>query len=307
MKNRWTYILPGAVLLAALGLSSVFIVDPRQKALVMQFGQVVQVREQPGFYFKIPFIQEVVRYDGRILGLPTQPLEVTPLDDRRLVVDAFARWRIVDLVKFRQATGPEGVRFAQNRLEQILNAAVRQVLGSVPSDAVLSNDRTNLMGQIRDLARKEANSLGIDVIDVRLTRTDLPDQNLAATYARMKAERQREAAQELALGNQEAQSVRAKADRDALEITSAAKKQADVIRGQADAERNKIYAEAYSKDPAFFALYRSLQAYRAALKGSDTTIVLSPKGEFWDYFGNEAGVGAGSGAASAAKPAVPGQ
>lgn len=289
MNNRWTYIIPGAVILIALALSSVYIVDPREKALVLQFGQVRQVREAPGLYFKIPLIQQVVSYDGRILGLPTEPLEVTPLDDRRLVVDAFARWRIVDLVTFRQATGADGVRFAQNRLEQILNAAVRQVLGSVNSDAILSNDRTSLMAQIRDLSRKEANSLGLDVIDVRLTRTDLPDQNLASTYDRMKAERQKEAAQEIALGNQDAQKVRATADRNALEITSAAKKQAEVIRGQADAQRNQIYAEAYSKDPAFFAFYRSLQAYRTALTGDTTTMVISPKGEFFDYFGSEAG------------------
>ncbi|WP_127903969.1 protease modulator HflC [Solirhodobacter olei] len=300
MNNRWTYILPGIVILAALALSSVYIVDPREKALVLQFGQVTQVREKPGLYFKVPFLQQVVRYDGRILGLPTQPLEVTPLDDRRLVVDAFARWRITNLVTFRQATGPEGVRFAQSRLEQILNAAVRQVLGSVNSDAILSNDRTNLMNQIRDLSRKEADSLGIDVIDVRLTRTDLPDQNLASTYGRMKAERQKEAAQELALGNQEAQTIRATADRNALELTSAAQKKAEVIRGQADAERNKIYAGAYSKDPKFFAFYRSLQAYKTALKGSDTTMVLSPNSQFFDFLNSEAGR---AGSAAAAKPA----
>lgn len=307
MNNRMTYILPGIVILIALALSSVYIVDPRQKALVLQFGQVQQVREKPGLYFKIPFIQQVVRYDGRILGLPTQPLEVTPLDDRRLVVDAFARWRIVDLVKFRQATGPDGVRFAQSRLEQILNAAVRQVLGSVPSDAVLSNDRTNLMNQIRDIAKQEADSLGLDVIDVRLTRTDLPDQNLASTYDRMKAERQKEAAQELALGNQEAQKIRATADRNALELTSAAQKQAEVIRGKADAESNKVYAEAYGQDPKFFDFYRSLQAYRTALKGSNTTMVLSPKSEFFDYLGSDNGRPGAIGAAQAPATAAPSQ
>jgi membrane protease subunit HflC len=300
------YAIPAVVILAALALSSVFIVDPRQKVLVMQFGQVTQVRETPGIGFKIPFIQDVVRYDGRILGLPTQPLEVTPLDDRRLVVDAFARWRIVDLVKFRQATGPDGVRFAQNRLEQILNAATRQVLGSVKSDAVLSEGRTSLMNDIRDIARKEAESLGIDVIDVRLTRTDLPDQNLQATYDRMKAERQREAAQEIAIGNQQAQSVRATADRTALQTTSAARRDAEIVRGQADAERNQIYAKAYSQDPAFFAFTRSMTAYQNALSGSNTTMLLSPSSEFFDYLRNEAGKPAPTAPATPA-PAPAGQ
>ena len=303
MTSRATYILPGLVVVAAVALSSVFIVDPREKVLVLQFGQVTQVRENPGIYVKVPLIQDVVRYDGRILGLPTEPLEVTPLDDRRLVVDAFARWRITDLVKFRQATGSEGIRFAQNRLEQILNAGIRQVLGSVNSDAVLSNDRTNLMNQIRDLAKKEADSLGVDVIDVRLTRTDLPDQNLSATYDRMKAERQREAAQQIALGNQEAQTIRAKADRDALEITSNAKKQAEIVRGQADALRNAIYAGAYSKDPAFFAFSRSLSAYQTALRGSNTTMVLSPGSSFFDYLNDPAGRPAAAGAPVGGAPA----
>lgn len=306
MSNRAMYAIPAVVILAALALSSVFIVDPRQKVLVMQFGQVTQVRETPGIGFKIPFIQDVVRYDGRILGLPTQPLEVTPLDDRRLVVDAFARWRIVDLVKFRQATGPDGVRFAQNRLEQILNAATRQVLGSVKSDAVLSEGRTSLMNDIRDIARKEAESLGIDVIDVRLTRTDLPDQNLQATYDRMKAERQREAAQEIAIGNQQAQSVRATADRTALQTTSAARRDAEIVRGQADAERNQIYAKAYSQDPAFFAFTRSMTAYQNALSGSNTTMLLSPSSEFFDYLRNEAGKPAPTAPATPA-PAPAGQ
>ncbi len=209
LMKRASILIPGAVIAVALALSSIFIVDEREKALVLQFGQVKAVKEDPGLGFKIPLIQEVVRYDGRILGLPTQPLEVTPLDDRRLVVDAFARWQIVNLVEFRESVGTEGVRAAQTRLERIVNAAIREVLGSVPSNAVLSEDRTGLMNQIRDLARREAQALGVDVIDVRLTRTDLPDQNLAATYARMRAEREREATDEIARGNEAAQRVRA--------------------------------------------------------------------------------------------------
>lgn len=282
-----TYILPALVILVALVLSSVFIVDPRQRALVLQFGSVRAVKEEPGLYFKIPFIQEVVRYDGRILGLPTQPLEVTPLDDRRLVVDAFARWRIVDLVQFRQAVGTGGEEVARARLDRIINAAIRQVLGSVPSQRVLSEDRTALMNQIRDQSRREAQDLGVDVIDVRLTRTDLPEQNLAATFARMRAEREREAADEIARGNEAAQRVRASADRTVVEVTSDAKKQAEIIRGEADAEKNRIYADAFGQDPEFFAFTRSLTAYTRAMPGSNSSIVLSPGSEFFDYLNSQ--------------------
>ena len=198
-------IVPAAVIAVAGILSSMFIVDERERVLVLQFGQVKQVISEPGLNFKIPLIQDVVRYEDRILGLPTKPLEVTPLDDRRLVVDAFARWRIVDLRAFRQAVGAGAEQTARDRLDRIVNAAIREVLGSVPSQRVLSEDRTSLMNQIRDIARREALDLGVDVIDVRLTRTDLPVQNLEATFARMRAERQREAADEIARGGEAAQ------------------------------------------------------------------------------------------------------
>lgn len=287
--KRSTLLLPIVVVLVALGLSSVFIVDEREKALVLQFGQVKAVKENPGLAFKLPLIQEVVRYDDRILGLPTEPLEVTPLDDRRLVVDAFARWRIADVVDFREAVGSEGLRAAQVRLDRIVNAAIREVMGSVPSTTVLSEDRTPLMNQIRDIARREARALGIDVIDVRLTRTDLPEQNLAATFARMRAEREREAADEIARGNEAAQRVRASADRTVVELTSEAQRQAEVIRGEADAERNRVYAEAFGRDPEFFSFTRSLTSYERALSGDRSSIVMSPDSEFFDYLNSDAG------------------
>jgi membrane protease subunit HflC len=276
-------LIPSVVIAGALVLSSMFIVDEREKALVLQFGQVKAVKEEPGLGFKIPLIQEVVRYDGRILGLPTQPLEVTPLDDRRLVVDAFARWQIVNVVEFRESVGAEGIRAAQTRLERIVNAAIREVLGSVPSNAVLSEDRTGLMNRIRDLARREALALGVDVIDVRLTRTDLPEQNLAATYARMRAEREREATDEIARGNEAAQRVRASADRTVVELTSDARRQAEVIRGEADAERNAIYAEAFGRDPEFFAFTRALTSYERSMKGTNSSIVMQPDSVFFEY------------------------
>lgn len=296
-------LLLGAAFVALVAiLSSVFIVDERDKALVLQFGQVKSAKETPGFYFKIPFIQEVKKYDGRILGLPTSaPLEVTPLDDRRLVVDAFARWRIANLVRFREATGDGGVALAQGRLENILGAKIREVLGSVPSGAVLSEDRTGLMNRIRDLAKAEAESLGVDVIDVRLTRTDLPEQNLSATFARMRAEREREAADEIARGGEAAQRVRASADRTVVELTSEARKNAEVIRGEADAERNRVYAEAFGRDPEFFAFTRSMQAYEKAMKGDGTSsIVMQPDSEFFEYMRSEQAPAAAAAAAGVA-------
>lgn len=282
MKTQ-SIALAAAAAIGFLGLSSVFIVDEREKALVLQFGQVKAVKEDPGLAFKIPFIQDVVRYDGRILGLQSQPLEVTPLDDRRLVVDAFARWRIVNLVEFRESVGAEGIRAAQQRLERIMNAAIREVLGSVPSNAVLSEDRVSLMNSIRDIARRQALALGVDVIDVRLTRTDLPEQNLAATFARMRAEREREAADEIARGGEAAQRVRASADRTVTEVTSEARKQAEIVRGEADAERNRIYADAFGRDPEFFAFTRSLTSYQRALQGKNTSMVMQPDSTFFEY------------------------
>ncbi|OYX40655.1 MAG: protease modulator HflC [Rhodobacterales bacterium 32-67-9] len=281
--NRTTLLLPVLVLAIAAALSSVFIVDERQKALVLQFGQIKAVHEQPGLYFKVPLIQEVVRYDDRILGLDVDPLEITPLDDRRLVVDAFARYRIVDVQKFRQAVGASGEALAETRIDTILRAQTREVLGSVTSSEILSAGRAKLAGDIRDASRNEANSLGVEIIDVRLKRTDLPEQNLDATFARMRAEREREAADEVARGNEAAQRVRAQADRTKVELVSDAQRQAEIVRGEADAKRNAIFADAYGGDPEFFDFYRSLAAYRAGLLGGNSTLVMAPNSEFFDY------------------------
>ncbi len=284
---RAAYILPVLALLLFSALSSVFIVDEREKVLVLQFGQVKQVKETPGLGFKLPFLQDVVRYDDRILGLPTPPMTVTMDDDRRLVVDAFARWRIIDLVKFRESVGAGDIEKAQLLLSGIMNNAIPEVLGKVASNRVLSEDRTALMNQIRDIAKNEAKSLGVEVVDVRLTRTDLPEQNLEATFARMRAEREREAADEIARGNEAAQRVRASADRTVVELTSEARKNAEVIRGEADAQRNAIYAEAFGRDPEFFAFTRSLTSYERALQSGNSSIVLQPDSEFFDYLRTE--------------------
>ncbi|MCF3972245.1 protease modulator HflC [Paracoccus salsus] len=275
--------IPAVIVVVVVGMASIFIVDEREKGLVLRIGRVIAVKEEPGLGVKVPFLDNVVKYDDRILGLPTSPLEVTPLDDRRLVVDAFARWRITDPVRFRQAVGTGGIQVAQGRLEPIVNAAIREVLGSVPSTMVLSDDRTALMNQIRDEARSNSAGLGVEIIDVRLTRTDLPEQNLNATYARMRAERQREAADEIARGGEAAQRVRAAADRTVVELTSEAQKRGEIVRGEADAERNAIYADAFGRDPEFFAFTRSMTSYGRALKGENSSMVLQPDGEFFSY------------------------
>ncbi len=301
---RPIYILPVALfVLLIVALSSIFIVDERKQALVLQFGEIMQEKETPGLGWKVPFIQEVVYYEDRILGLQTAPIEVTLLGERRLVVDAFARWRINDLRAFRQATGSGAEERAQVLLGNILQQAIPEVLGNTTQDRVLSQDRTGLMNQILEIARREAEALGVTVIDVRLTRTDLPEQNLNATYARMRAEREREAADEIGRGNEAAQRVRAAADRTVVEETSAARRTAETIRGEADAERNRILAEAYGQDPEFFAFFRSLTAYRVALDGRNSTMVMKPDSEFFDYLRSEGGPEAG---AVTAPTAVPG-
>ena len=302
---------PDIAVVIIVTLSSIFVVDERQQALVLQFGQVVKeirggdkaLADQampddaptpvaaedeeigqdsgPGLYFKIPFVQDVVYYEDRILPLDTDPLEVTPIDDRRLVVDAFARWRIHDPVQFREAVQIESA--ALPRLERILNSALREVLGSVPSDAVLSDERAQLMQRIAEVSRENSRNLGIEMIDVRIKRADLPDENLEATYRRMRAEREREAADERARGQERAQEIRATADRESVELVSDAEREAEEIRGQADATRNAIYAGAFGRDEEFFAFFRSLRAYERSLKGDTSTLVISPDGEFFEY------------------------
>ena len=281
--TRFPLLIGLVVAAIILLMSSFYTVDERQKAMVLQFGQVKAIKEEPGFAFKIPFIQNVVYYDSRIQGLDTNALEVTPLDDRRLIVDAFARWRIADVQQFRRAVGVGGMQAAEQRLEAILNANVREALGSVRSEAVLSADRVGLMNRIRDQSIEEARALGVDIIDVRLKRADLPEQNLAATFDRMRAEREREAADERARGSEAAQRLRAQADRTAIEIVSEAERDAKIVRGEADAERNGILAGAYGADQEFFAFLRSLDAYRRSLTGDNATLMIEPDSAFFDY------------------------
>jgi modulator of FtsH protease HflC len=277
------FISVALIAIVVVIMSSIFIVDERNKALVLQFGRVVAVKEDPGLAFKLPLIQEVVYYDDRILSRDVDPIEVTPSDDRRLVVDAFARYRIADVNRFREAVGTGGVLTAESRLDGIMRNELREILGTVSSNEILSSDRALLMQQILAGARAKALEIGLDVVDVRLKRTDLPRQNLDATFARMRAEREREAADEIARGNEAAQRVRAQADRTQVEIVSEANRESEIIRGEADATRNAIFAEAYGADPEFFDFYRSLNAYRTALQGDNSTMVMAPDSEFFNY------------------------
>ncbi len=278
--RKSAFLLPIGVLALVGFLSSIYIVDEREKVLVLQFGQTKQVVEEPGLGFKVLVIQ--AGYDGRILSLDTDTIEVTPSDDRRLVVDAFTRYRIADVVQFRQAVGIGGTRVAEDRLSSVLNAQIREVLGAdqVTSDTILSPQRRDLALRIRDQARTSAAGLGLEIVDVRLKQTNLPEQNLSATFARMRAEREREAADEIARGNEAAQRVRAAADRTVVETVSNAQREANITQGEADAERNGIYAEAYGSNPDFFSFYRSLAAMEQSLNKDTSTLVFSPDSQF---------------------------
>ncbi len=290
--NKLNFLLPVVAIVAATALSSIFVVDEREKALVLRFGEIVQVRTEPGLGFKLPLIDEVARFEDRILSLETPVIEVTPADDRRLEIDAFVLYRISDVVQYRQAVGSGGEARAANDLSGILESQIRAVLGSqgVTSNTILSPERSALMDQIATRSDARASALGLEVVDVRLRQTNLPEQNFDATLQRMIAEREREATDERARGREAAQRVTALADRTFEEIISEARRDARIIEGEADAERNRIFADAYSKDPEFFEFYRSLAAYEQSLLGNNTSMVLSPDSEFFNYLRSDQGV-----------------
>ena len=287
--KKTAFILPAIAVIIVGVMSSLFVVDERQKILVLQFGQIISVKTEPGLYMKIPLVQDIVRYDDRILSRDLEPLEVTPSDDRRLVVDAFARYRISDVEQFRRAVGDGAEARAAERLDGILRDKTRNVLGTVASNDILSIDRAALMLRIRNDAIPEARGLGLELIDVRLKRTDLPPENLNATYERMKAEREREAADEIARGNEAALRIQAGADRTVIELVSDAERQSQITLGEADARRNEIFANAFGADPEFFEFYRSMTAYERALLGGNATMVLSPDNEFFSYLKSDTG------------------
>jgi membrane protease subunit HflC len=267
---------------------SLFTVYQTEQALVLRFGEPQRVITEPGLHWKVPFADRVVLVDKRILALDSPAQEVIASDQKRLVVDAFARYRITDPLKFFQAAGT--VQQADSRLATVLNSAVRRVLGDASFVAVVRDQRQQLMNQITSQVNREAQSFGITVIDVRIRRADLPQANSEAIFRRMQTERQQEAAQIRAEGEEEARRVRASADRAATVVVAEANRESEQVRGDGDAERSAIFAEAYGKDTDFFSFYRSMLAYDEALSSKDTRFLLSPNTDFFRYFGTAQGV-----------------
>ena len=272
---------------AFVGYSSVYTVPETRQAIVIRLGNPVRVVSEAGLHFKAPFIDSVVYVDKRILDLENPTQEVIASDQKRLVVDAFARYKIVDPLRFYQAIGT--VPAANSQLSTLLNSALRRVLGESSFQDVVRDDRDKLMKSIREQLDREAQRYGINVVDVRIRRADLPEQNSQAVYQRMQTERQREAAEFRAQGSQRGQEIRSRADRDVTVLLAEANAKGEQVRGEGDGTRNRIFAEAFGKDPDFFAFYRSMQAYEQGLGNNDTRMVLKPDSEFFRYFVDPSG------------------
>jgi membrane protease subunit HflC len=282
-----------ALIVILVGLAAVavyfsaYIVHQNEQALVLRFGEPKRVVRQPGLNWKYPIIDSVDIYDKRILDLDTQPQEVTASDQKRLVVDAFARYKIVDPLKFYQS-----LRYEENvrsRLGAIMESSLRRVLGAATFQDLVRDKREQLMKSIAAQVNKEGQPLGLEVVDVRIKRADLPEQNSKSVFERMRAERQREAAEFRAEGAAKANEIKATADREATVIKAEATRTSEEKRGEGDAERNKIYADAYTRDPEFFEFYRSMQAYEKGLKSADTRLLISPDSDFFKYFADPHG------------------
>jgi membrane protease subunit HflC len=312
MKPGIVGIAIAVLLLVAIvvGYSTFFAVYQTKQALVVRLGQPVRVITEPGLNAKIPFIDSVIYIDKRILNIETPSQEVIASSQdkgntgatqaaERLVVDAFARYRIVDALKYYQTVGVVG---ADSQLSIFLNSALRSVLGRATLADVVRDKREELMMQMREQLDRDAQPFGIHVVDVRIRRADLPPKNSQAVFQRMQTERQREAAEFRAQGSQKSQEIRAKADRDVTVLIADATSQSEQTRGQGDAERNRIFAEAYGQDPGFFTFYRSMQAYEKSLTHGDTRLVLRPDSDFFRYFGDPSGKSAADGAAVLAAP-----
>jgi len=277
------FLIPILVFLGVIAYQSFFVVQEINQAIVLQFGDPKKVISKPGLQVKIPFIQNVVFLDRRILSLDPQPEEVIASDQKRLIVDAYARFKIVDPLKFYISVGDE--RVARSRLATIINSRLRSVLGTQSLATLLSEDRTKQMAIIQDGVNTEAEGFGITIIDVRIKRADLPQANSEAIYKRMQTEREREAKEFRAKGAEMAVTITSTADKEVTVILANAKKQSEIMKGEGDGTRNKIFADAFGKDPAFFAFYRAMQAYEKALIGGDTSLILSPDSDFFKFFG----------------------
>jgi membrane protease subunit HflC len=281
-------IIAAFVLVAlVVAYSAMFTVYQTDQVIVVRLGQPIRVVTTPGLNFKIPLLDSVISVEKRIVDLENPAQEVIASDQKRLVVDAFARYRINDALKFYQTIG--AIEGANARLSTLLNSALRRVLGEASTIDIVRDKRAQLMAQVRTQLENEAQSFGIAVIDVRIRRADLPEQNSQAVYQRMQTERQREAAEFRAEGSQRSQEIRARADRDVTVLIAEAQSKGEQTRGEGDAERNRIYAEAYGRDPDFFTFYRSMQAYESGLRSNDTRLVLKPDSDFFRYFGDPTG------------------
>ena len=278
------FILPIIAVIAATAYFSIFIVKEVNQAIVLQFGDPKKIISKPGLNFKLPFIQNVVFLDKRILNLDAPPEEVIASDQKRLIVDAFARFQIIDPLKFYISVGNE--RVARSRLSTIINSRIRSVLGTQRLQTLLSEDRTKQMALIQEGVNNEAEKFGIKIIDVRIKRADLPQANSDAIFARMQTERNREAKEFRAKGAEMAVTITSTADKEVTVILADAQKKSDIMKGEGDGQRNKIFADAFGQDPEFFAFYRAMQAYEKALIGGETSLVLSPDSEFFKFFGN---------------------
>jgi modulator of FtsH protease HflC len=279
-----------AIVVAVLAYSAIFTVHQTRQALVLRLGNPVDVITEPGLHFKTPFVDSVTYIDKRILDLENPATEIIASDKKRLQVDAFARYRIHDALKFYQAVGGS-IDTVHSRLSTLLNSALRRVLGESTFTQLVRDERAQLMARIREQMDREAAIFGITIIDVRIRRADLPEENSQAVYLRMQTERQREAAEWRANGSQRSQEIKARADRDVTVLTADATNKAEQTRGEGDAERNRIFAEAFSRDPDFFAFYRSMQAYEAGLRSGDTRMLLKPDSDFFRYFTDPMGKG----------------
>ncbi|WP_373089638.1 protease modulator HflC [Sneathiella sp.] len=281
-KTILTIIAIILVVAGAIAASSMFTVYQSEQAIVMQFGKPQSVIQEPGLNFKLPFVQDVVYVDKRVLSVSTKREEVVTRDQKRLMVDSFARFRIANPLLYYQSFG--NIEIAYQRLETILNSQLRQNLGREILTNIVSGERSNLMNQIRLQVNKEAKASGIDVVDVRIIRADLPKENSEKVFDRMRSQREQEAKEIRATGAEIAQRIKANAEKERTVLLANATKDSEILRGNGDGEKSRIFAEAFGKDEDFFSFYRSMQAYRQSISDDDTTMVLSPDSEFFRYF-----------------------
>ena len=278
------FLLPIIIIIGVVAFFSIFVVKEINQAIVLQFGDPKRIITTPGLQVKIPFIQNVVFLDRRILSLDPAPEEVIASDQKRLIVDAFARFKIVDPLKFYISVGNE--RVARSRLATIINSRLRSVLGKQSLATLLSKDRAKQMALIQEGVNNEAEKFGIEIIDVRIKRADLPQANSEAIFRRMQTEREREAKEFRAKGAEMAVTITSTADKEVTVILANANKESEIMKGEGDGLRNKIFADAFGRDPEFFAFYRAMQAYEKALIGGETSLILSPEGDFFKFFGS---------------------